>query len=873
MAPHTPLSTAWPLVGRDEVLDTVVTTLRSSPGATVLLCGGAGVGKTRLAATAASILAEDGWFILAVSGNDSISGIPLGAIGPALALTQAQLDEVAHDPVALFQQSRRAVEAAAGGRPVLMVVDDLGQLDGLSLTVIAQLLATNTGRLIATIRSGDPIPDAILSRWASSTATRIDLAPLGVDDLRALLGHLLGPIANRAVVDLHAASLGNPLYLRELVIGAIDDGHLTETDGVWHLGAEPLGTPALHDLIRSRLRHLSASALESLERICVCQPLWVDELVGPDARASVVELETAGIVTLNEAAGRLRVWVTHPQYAAAVRASVSRLRTIDVLLEQAAIVEARNLGAADELRVALWRLDAGQPSDPEFLARAISLAALAQDHPAIARLAAAAIEAGAPRVEMLFLQGQALWTLGRDSEAVPLLDAAADEDTGTSPWLTVQIARVRAGAYWGDGLGETASIRVLDDAELDHPYLSSRLAMPRAQLLLTLDEATLAAAQLEVAPADLEPLSAAIHAMYRSLPVAAVGRTEDSRASAAEAMRFAFETPSDALHVRWAQMIAAIVELQAGNPRESQRLALESLADALDHRDEVAVRRNEFTLGEVALATGMVETAARWFRDVATGAQARGPGIYRDRGRALHALALAWHGDVSAAAAIVHELDPAFLETNSYGQLATAWLQAVTGSRQAATDSLVTFAETLASRGHSINAAALLHAAVRLGSADAAVAPLQELAADGRSPLIAMQYAHAAAEHSGNTEALTSAGAAWESSDHLLYAAEAFASAASNLLRDNRARESAALRERALRLAAQCEGAATPLLQFLGEGDVLTAREREITALAAQGLSSIQIAEKLFLSPRTVNNHLQSAYGKLGIRSRAELRP
>jgi len=51
----------------------------------------------------------------------------------------------------------------------------------------------------------------------------------------------------------------------------------------------------------------------------------------------------------------------------------------------------------------------------------------------------------------------------------------------------------------------------------------------------------------------------------------------------------------------------------------------------------------------------------------------------------------------------------------------------------------------------------------------------------------------------------------------------------------------------------------------------LTPREREIATLAAHGLASNEIAARLFLSPRTVSNHLQSAYTKLGVRRRTEL--
>jgi DNA-binding NarL/FixJ family response regulator len=49
----------------------------------------------------------------------------------------------------------------------------------------------------------------------------------------------------------------------------------------------------------------------------------------------------------------------------------------------------------------------------------------------------------------------------------------------------------------------------------------------------------------------------------------------------------------------------------------------------------------------------------------------------------------------------------------------------------------------------------------------------------------------------------------------------------------------------------------------------LTKRETEILRLLAQGLADAQIAEKLFISPRTVNAHLTSIYSKLGVNSRA----
>ncbi len=51
--------------------------------------------------------------------------------------------------------------------------------------------------------------------------------------------------------------------------------------------------------------------------------------------------------------------------------------------------------------------------------------------------------------------------------------------------------------------------------------------------------------------------------------------------------------------------------------------------------------------------------------------------------------------------------------------------------------------------------------------------------------------------------------------------------------------------------------------------DQLTVREREVLRLLAAGLSYAEIADKLVISPRTVNSHLTTIYSKLGVTSRA----
>jgi DNA-binding NarL/FixJ family response regulator len=60
--------------------------------------------------------------------------------------------------------------------------------------------------------------------------------------------------------------------------------------------------------------------------------------------------------------------------------------------------------------------------------------------------------------------------------------------------------------------------------------------------------------------------------------------------------------------------------------------------------------------------------------------------------------------------------------------------------------------------------------------------------------------------------------------------------------------------------------------RFVDRGyDTLTSREQEILVLLAEGLSAKEIAEKLYISPRTVENHRSSIMRKLDLHTNHEL--
>jgi DNA-binding NarL/FixJ family response regulator len=77
-------------------------------------------------------------------------------------------------------------------------------------------------------------------------------------------------------------------------------------------------------------------------------------------------------------------------------------------------------------------------------------------------------------------------------------------------------------------------------------------------------------------------------------------------------------------------------------------------------------------------------------------------------------------------------------------------------------------------------------------------------------------------------------------------------------------------RAKAAALQRRCQGARTPALTGLEQLE-LSRREREVASLAAAGLSNAEIAERLALSVRTVENHLHKGYRKLGVGAREEL--
>jgi len=202
---------------------------------------------------------------------------------------------------------------------------------------------------------------------------------------------------------------------------------------------------------------------------------------------------------------------------------------------------------------------------------------------------------------------------------------------------------------------------------------------------------------------------------------------------------------------------------------------------------------------------------------------------------------------------------------------ARAWTAVAQGDLAAARDALREAASDAVVRGGWATEMVALHDLARLGRAGEVVDRIDDLAGEIEGPLASARAEHVRALVAGSSGALDRASRSFEALGALLLAAEAAAEAAAAQRREKGTRSAATAFRRATELASRCEGAITPSLAVAAPA-ALSPREAEIAGLAGGGLTNREIAEKLFLSVRTVENQLHRVYEKLGVSNRAELR-
>jgi DNA-binding CsgD family transcriptional regulator len=165
----------------------------------------------------------------------------------------------------------------------------------------------------------------------------------------------------------------------------------------------------------------------------------------------------------------------------------------------------------------------------------------------------------------------------------------------------------------------------------------------------------------------------------------------------------------------------------------------------------------------------------------------------------------------------------------------------------------------------------LLHDLARLGDPRRASGPLADLCRWVEGPYCPTLADSAAAMAARSAPELEKVAGRFEELGALLLAAESARRAAQAYREAGLPRAASHCDLQAERLADACPGAWSPALAAGAAPVRLTRRENEVAVLAALGATSRDIADRLCVSVRTVENHLQNVYTKLGISGRDQL--
>ena len=869
---------AWPLTGRRTELESVLDALRPDTGKAVLVTGAPGVGKSRLAREALDRLATEGWTTTWVAAGPATRDTPLGAVAHLLPR------DAVGDPGRVVEH----VRAVVARTPRLVVaVDDVQLLDHTTVSLLGPLMEAAPARLLVTAPEAGLAPDPIGGLWRAGRAQVVELGRL--DDLAVdtLLHRALGgPVAGATTLAFLDASDGNALYLREMVLGSLTAGALREVDGVWRLEGTPQLSGVLRSVVQARVDSLGPEVRAVLEDLAVGTGADLADLLSDHDSAAVEAAERAGLIRVVSAQRRRQVTLAHGLHRDVLREGMGTLASVRLARRHAERLESSGLRrSADRYRVALLRLDADGQAPADMLDAALELARSARDLDSLERLSRAwLLASGSPLAaralaEVLYERGrfvEADEVLGEAVTALTGSEAGGDADTlaallvaratvlGYGLGRLDEAADLLAGPAVGAGISATVAGRV----RVRRVQLEGWRSGPSAALAV-LDEPRVGG------PASRDDADAVSFSEpgVRAAALALAGHPVESLASLTDG-------PVQVPDLPGPDQLALVLGLtEAGRLAEAETVAQQCWT--LMARAQLPLSQLWFAgaLGRTNLLRGRPKQALWWHREQLGLARLLGQRLPAALAASGMMTAAAWLGDEAAMqdAATVWDrsgFDP--LGPSMFpGDLARgpAWRLMRAGDLEAAHVLLAAAQDVAAAGGHVAQAAHAAYDRVRLGRPGDVAGPLADLAARDDGPLLAALAAHAGAAAADDPAALEAAAEQCAGLGLVLSAAEAAGSAAAAAARGGDPRRAAALRRRSAAWAEETEGARTPALLAGGSGDAdrLTAREREIAVLVAQGRTSKEIAGALVLSVRTVDNHLQRVFAKLGITSRAEV--
>jgi ATP/maltotriose-dependent transcriptional regulator MalT len=857
---------SWPLVGRDDELRQIWDALDREQA--VLIAGEAGVGKTRLARAAVEGASSRGWRTEWAVASSAAASIPFAALA-----TMLPREAVGGDRQTLLRAMIDALELRREEGRLIVAVDDAHLLDDPSAALIGMLAQSTGVRVLVTIRSKEPVPDPIRSLAKDGSGIRIDLQSLSYPETarvleEALGGHVDGITAHR----LYQMAAGNMLYLRELVVGGLTSGALCNEHGLWKWRGPVKANPSLTQLVIDRLAGLEDDEQEVLETIATSGPIELDLATAVVTVDAIRRLEDRGLLELFVQGEVVRVRMGHPLYGEVLQRNTSVLSARSAQLSLAMALEARGaISDDDAVRIARWRIGAGESPSPAVVVRAANRLMALSDPVAAEELATMAAQLGGG-VEAALILANALQRQGRAGEAIEVLNGV----DGKSDDEIAAIATAVATGYIFLGEPDHASDAL---AEAEHRVVGVNsqnelrgfrgvLAMASGKLKETLQLcAPLRAPEVEArirVQATLASTTAWSLSGQLSTAIAESKAIAELAESCSEAMAWA---PAQLAGARMlAMLLSGQLEAMATDARASYERAVEA-------RDEEARGIYALAIGLACLEEGRIGPANRYINECVAVNREHG-WIFTRSALLYQACGLALSGNGQAAKESLEAADqllvgfPVFSQSENLR--ARACVAALSGETSAAQEAAMSAASVAVAGGAWSLAAWALHDAARWGAASKAVSELVDVANMVDGALVPVMTSHAQALQSHDPHDLDRASRAFEEMGFILYAAEASAESAAAYGRAGQETRAIGADRRARGLADRCDAALTPALRRK-RSNPLSSREEEIGALAARGLTDKEISDRLFLSVRTVHSHLRNLYSKLGISGRSQL--
>lgn len=813
----------------------------------------------------------------------------------------------------LFESVCRLLERASARQPLALLLDDVHWADRGSLALLHYLIRGLDSRPLLVLlthrqdESNLALHDLLAGLRRGGSLTELPLAGLTDQAVGLLAQNLLGGEAPAGLLDmLTARSGGVPLFVGALVGSFADSGALYRYDGRWALAAQhPEAVPAaVSALLQSQIERLPNEAREVLDLLAVCgaqadHALLERLLPGDRLLCGLAELRAAGIVVEEIIDGRIRYRAAHALLCEVAYGLlplvVRRRRHAEVARAVQEYAPEQHGLLAQHVRRAGDEISPGQALDVLLGAADQALARKAGDE-ALSNVRAALHLAEAPAHQDM-MPG----LLDRLAEAYEL---AGHQEKAVSAWLAAAAQRAN-GVDRADRLHRAAVLELeAGSSEESLHYLS---------------EAAAELADVKLAPTHLALALTRLHLAYRSGSSAEVDTAIDEMDQLGDLR--------ESLRARtWVLVARCHLALIAGRYVEgrvhlSELLVLVTqLGDALG----ALVRRPggilELGWGDLPALRSMAEEALRLARRAGVPSLEASPRL----GLGIAAFfAGEWEGALQRCREVVDLAQRVGLPRSTALAMAVRALvqlrqgrldDALAGAAQART---VMGHRSLVDR-HVLGPIEAVEASVALARGDAAAATeiaaeslrryttlpglilltLAEAQIAGGDPQAASATARALAAM-GPGAPYPGALAAWvqgrldrnetllrRAADDLAALGFVYEAAVAQLdLAELAATQVGALGESLQvleRLGAQPQvDRARRLLRRLGQRPPapprrqrvgsLSPREEQVARLVAAGLSNPEIAQRLYLSPRTVTTHLQNMYGRLELRSRTAL--